>query len=86
MNISVYITLVTLWSHINEEKNQEDLKNGINRSIRNDKPKQSFNNSFPPPVNGVFGFSTDMCTTIMLRMMRDFISKNSNLLIKIHPF
>ena len=51
MNISVYITLVTLWSHINEEKNQEDLKNGINRSIRNDKPKQSFNNSFPPPVN-----------------------------------
>ena len=34
--------------------------------------------AFPPLGNGVFGFSTDLCVTILLQMMRDFINKNSN--------
>ena len=39
--------------------------------------------AFPALANGVLGFSTDMCATVMLRMMRDFITKNFNLLLKI---
>ena len=39
--------------------------------------------AFPPLANGVFGFSTVRCTTIMLRTMRGFITKNSNLCLKI---
>ena len=37
---------------------------------------------FPALANGAFGFSTDMCATTMLRIMRDFITKNSNLSLK----
>ena len=39
--------------------------------------------AFPPDANGIFGFSIDMCATIMLGTMRDFINKNSKLLQKI---
>ena len=39
--------------------------------------------AFPPLASGIFGFSTDTCAIIMLRSMRYFISKNSNLSLKI---
>ena len=39
--------------------------------------------AFPPFGNGVFGFSTDLCGTIMLQTMGDFIRKNSNSSLKI---
>ena len=39
--------------------------------------------AFSPLGNGVFGFSTDLCATIMLQKMKDFITKNSNSLLKI---
>ena len=39
--------------------------------------------AFPPFRNGVFGFFTDLCATIMLQTMRNFINKNSNSSLKI---
>ena len=39
--------------------------------------------AFPPLGNGAFGFSTDLCGTIMQQTMRDFIWKNSNSSLKI---
>ena len=39
--------------------------------------------AFPPLGNGVFGFSIDLCATIMLQTMGDFINKNSNSSLKI---
>ena len=38
---------------------------------------------FPTLGNGVFSFSTDLSSTIMLQTMRDFVTKNSNSLLKI---
>ena len=78
MNISIYIALVSLWRHSHKKRNQEDLKNGIMWDL--DKANQSnlLTIAFPPLGNGVFGFSTDLCATIMLQTMRDFINKNSN--------
>ena len=39
--------------------------------------------AFPPLGNGVFGFSVDLCATIMLQTMNDFINKYSNSSLKI---
>ena len=39
--------------------------------------------AFPPLGNGVFGFSIDLCATIMLQTMNDFINKYSNSSLKI---
>ena len=39
--------------------------------------------AFPPLGNGVFGFSIDLCATMMLQTMGDFINKNSNSSLKI---
>ena len=83
MNISIYIALVPLWRHSNKEKNQEDLENGIMRALELAKQNNLLTIAFPPLGNGVFGFSTDLCGTIMLQTMRDFIRKNSNSSLKI---
>ena len=39
--------------------------------------------AFPPLGNGVFGFSIDLCATIMLQTMGDFVNKNSSSSLKI---
>ena len=39
--------------------------------------------AFPPLGNEVFGFSIDLCATIMLQTMNDFINKYSNSSLKI---
>ena len=83
MNILIYIALVPLASYGNKEKNQEDLKNGIMQALEITNLNKYLTVAFPPIVNGVFCFSADMCATIMLRTMRDFITKNSNLSLKI---
>ena len=82
MNISIYIALVPLWCHSSKEKSRRSGK-WNNANIKNSKPKQSFNNNFSPLGNGVFGFSIDLCATIMLQTMRRFINKNSNSSLKI---
>ena len=76
MNISIYIALVPLWRHSNKEKNQEDLENGIMRAL--EIANQNNLLKIAPLGNGVFGFSTELCATIMLQTMRHFINKNSN--------
>ena len=82
MNISIYIALVPLWRHSNKEKNQEDLENGIMRVLQIANQNNLLTIAFPSFRNGVFGFSIDLCATIMLQTMRDFINKNSNSLLK----
>ena len=57
--------------------------NGIMRALEKAIQNNLLKIAFPPLANGVLGFSTDMCATIMLRTMRDFITKNSHLLLKI---
>ena len=74
MNILIHIAL---WRHSNKEKNQEDLENGIMRALELAKQNNLLTIAFTPLGNGVFGFSTDLCGTIMPQMMRDFIRKNS---------
>ena len=59
------------------------MKNGIMRALEITNQNIILKIIFTPLTNGVFGFYTDMCTTIMLRTMRDFIAKNSNLSLKI---
>ena len=81
MNISIYIALVSLWRHSNKEKNQDDAR--IMRALELAKQNNLLTIAFPPLGNGVFGFSTDLCGTIMLQTMRDFIRKNSNSSLKI---
>lgn len=66
-----------------EKKNQEDLKNGIRQALVITKQNNLLSIAFLPLVNGAFGFSTDMRATIMVQTMRDFITKNSNLSLKI---
>ena len=83
MNILISVALVPLWSHSNKDKNQENLKNGIMRGLEITSQSNLLKIAFPPLADGVFGFSTDMCATIMLRTMRDFITKNSHLSLKI---
>ena len=73
MNISIYISLAPLWHHSNKEKNQEDLKNGIMRALEIASQNYLLTIAFPPLGNGVFGFSIDLCLTIMLKTMRDVI-------------
>ena len=81
MNISIYIALVSLWRHSNKEKNQEDAR--TMRALELAQQNNLLTIAFPPPGNGVFGFSTALCGTIMLQTMRDFITKNSNSSLKI---
>ena len=76
MNISIYIALIPLWRHSNKEKNQEDLENGIMRALEIANQNNLLKTA--PLGNGVFGFSTELCATIMLQTMRHFINKNSN--------
>ena len=76
MNISIHIALIPLWRHSNKEKNQEDLENGIMRAL--EIANQNNLLKIAPLGNGVFGFSTELCATIMLQTMRHFINKNSN--------
>ena len=57
--------------------------NGIMRALEKAIQNNLLKIAFPPLANGVFGLSTDMCATIMLQTMRDFITKNSHLLLKI---
>ena len=83
IDILNYIALVPLWTNSNKEKNQEDLKNGIIKALEITNQNNLLTIAFPPFGNGVFGFSTDLCATIMLQTMRDFITKNSNLSLKI---
>ena len=83
IDILNYIALVPLWSNSNKEKNQEDLKNEIIKALEITSQNSLLTIAFPPLGNGVLGFSTDLCATIMLRTMRDFITKNSNLSLKI---
>ena len=78
MNISIYIALVPLWRHSIKEKNQKDLENRIMQALKIANQNNLLTIAFPPLGNGVFGFSTDLCGTIMPQMMRDFIRKNSN--------
>ena len=81
MDISIYIALVSLWRHSNKDKNQEDAR--IMRALELAQQNNLLTIAFPPLGNGVFGFSTDLCGTIMLQTMRDFITKNSNSSLKI---
>ena len=83
MNISIYIALVPLSRHSNKEKNQEDLENGIMHALKIASQNSLLTIAFSPLGNAVFGFSIDLCATIMLQTMRDFINKNSNLSLKI---
>ena len=83
MNISIYIALVLLWRHSNKEKNQEILENGIMQALELTKQSNLLAIAFPPLGNGVFGFSADLCGTIILQTMGDFIRKNSNSSLKI---
>ena len=78
MNVLIYIALVPLWRHSKNGKNQEDLENGMIRALEPANQKL-----FPLPGNGVFGFSTDLCATIILQTMRNFINKNSNSSLKL---
>ena len=71
-----------LWSHSNK-KSQEDLKNGIMRALEITNQNNLLAIAFPALAYGVFGLSTDMCATIMLRTMRDFITENSNFSLKL---
>ena len=85
MNILIFIiciTLVPLLSHSNK-KSQEDLKNGIMRALEIRNQNSLLAIAFPALANGVFGLSTNMCSTIMLQTMRDFITENSNSSLKI---
>ena len=83
MNVLIYIALVPLWRHSNNEKNQEDLENGMMRALEPANQNNVLAIAFPLPGNGVFGFSTDLCATIMLQTMRNFINKNSNSSLKL---
>ena len=76
IDILNYTALVPLWSNSNKDKNQEDLKNGIIKALKITNQNNLLTIAFPPLGNGVFGFSTDLCATIMLRTMKDFITKN----------
>ena len=71
MNISIDIALLPLWRHSNKEENQEDLENEIMLELA--KQNNLLAIAFPPLGNGAFGFSTDLCGTIMQQTMRDFI-------------
>ena len=83
MNVSIYIALVPLWRHSNKEKNQEDLKKRIIQALEIANQNNLLTIAFPPLGNGIFGFSTDLCGTIMLKMMRYFINKNFNSSLRI---
>ena len=83
MNISIYIALVPLWRHSIKEKNKKDLEDGIMQALKIANQNNLLTLAFPPLGNGVFGFSIDLCATIMLQTMRDFINKNSNSSLKI---
>ena len=83
MNISIYIALVPLWRHSIKEKNQKDLENRIMQALKIANQNNLLTIAFPPLGNGVFGFAIDLCATIMLQTMRDFINKNSNSSLKI---
>ena len=48
------------------------------RALELAKQKNLLTTAFPTLGNEVFSFSTDLCGTIMLQTMRDFIRKNSN--------
>ena len=80
MNISLVfiIALVPPWRHSNKEKCQEDLENGIMGALEIANQNNHLTIAFPPLGNGVFSFSIDLCATIILQTMRDFINKNSN--------
>ena len=82
-NISIYTALVSLWCHSNKEENQEDLDNGIMRVLEITNQNNLLTIAFPQLGNGIFDFSTDLCAIIMLQTMRDFITKNSNSLLKL---
>ena len=83
MNISMYIALDPLWRHSNKEESQEALENGIMRALKIANQNNLLTIAFPPLGNGVFGFSIDLCATIMLQTMKDFINKYSNSSLKI---
>ena len=70
MNISIYIALVPLCRHSNKEKNQEDLENGIMQALKIANQNNFLTIAFPPLGNGVFGFTIDLCATIMLQTMK----------------
>ena len=70
MNISIYIALVPLSRHSNKEKNQEDLENGIMQALKIANQNNFLTIAFPPLGNGVFGFTIDLCATIMLQTMK----------------
>ena len=53
------------------------------RALELAKQKNLLTTAFPTLGNEVFSFSTDLCGTIMLQTMRDFIRKNSNSSLKI---
>ena len=83
LNVSIYIALVPPWRHSNKEKNQEDLKKRIIRALEIANQNNLLTIAFPPLGNGIFGFSTDLCGTIMLKTMRYFINKNFNSSLRI---
>ena len=82
MNISIF-ALVPLWRQSNKKENQEDLRNRIMRPLEITNQNHLLTIAFPPIGNGLFGFYSDLRGTIMLQTMRDFISKSSNLSLKI---
>ena len=81
MNISICTALVPLWRHSNKEKNQEDQKNGIMRALEIADQSSLLTIAFSPLGNGVFGFSSNLCAT-MLQTMGDFMNKSSNSSLK----
>ena len=68
---------------ISKEKNQEDLENVIMRALKIANQNNLLAIALPPLRNRVFGFFIDLCATIMLPTMKNFINKNSNSSLKI---
>lgn len=65
MNPLIYVTLISLGSHRDKEKNKGNRKNGMIQAFRNKEPKQTFNIAFSPLGNKVFNLSTDCYATVI---------------------
>ena len=61
----------------------QDLKNGIMQASEITNQNNLLAVDFRPPGNRVFDFSTNLCATIMLQKMMDFLDKNFNSSLKI---
>ena len=80
MNPLIYVTLISLRSHSDKEKNKGNRKTGMTQAFRNEEPKQSFNIAFSLLGNKLFNLSTDCYATVIEKTFRKTYAMKTNIL------